>query len=124
MTKTYCRVVSSNRVTVEMFFFCARPPRNNWRWLIDLKVRRGGAILPAAHRLDDCGAAQRARPLSVEPLAQAVLAEDMLAEQSHGVSEVRLADGTHISRLSALLAAGPHAIALRAAEDDQGFTNP
>ena len=46
--------------------------------LVDLEVSRGGAVLPAAQRLDDSGATQGTRPLPIEPQTQAVLAEHVL----------------------------------------------
>lgn len=88
--------------------------------LVDLEVGGGGSILPAAQALDDGGAAQRTRPLTVEPDAQAVLTEHMLADENQGIPEVLVADGAEVPRLTTLLGAGPdpHAL-LSAAEDDQ-----
>lgn len=49
-----------------------------WIDLVDLEVSRGGAILPASQALNDSGAAEWTRSLSVEPQTQALLAEHVL----------------------------------------------
>ena len=62
-------------------FAGAHPPRG--RGSVYLEVSRGGAVLPAAHGLDDGGAAQWTSSLPVEPQAQALLTEHVLHKQHH-----------------------------------------
>lgn len=65
------------------------PPHSAWMgverhiWSVDLKVRRRGAVLPAAWRFHDDRTAQRTRPFPVEPQTQTVFTEHMLKNKSH-----------------------------------------
>lgn len=112
--------------------------RGDRRSSVHLEVGRRAAVLPAAQALDDGGAAERTGSLPVEPGTQALLTEHVLqgntgavgifsreagaerggfrgylTQQGDGLSELSLTDGTHVPGLAALLAAGPHSVALR-----------
>lgn len=85
------------------------PPGSRRRyslWSVDLKVSGGGAVLPAARRLHDDGAAQRTRPIAVEPQTQAVLAEHMLQDRKMTFVEVETANERIESLWKTLLITG------------------
>lgn len=53
---------------------------------VNLEVGRGGPVLPAPQALGDGGAAQRTRPLPVEPQTQTLLTEHVLEGDKDQVS--------------------------------------
>lgn len=73
---------------------------------VDLKVSRGGAVLPASQGLNDSRATQRTCSLPVEPQAQALLAEHVLQtnimyDECFIFREVENAQLTHLSKICA-----------------------
>lgn len=65
------RVTAQEHLFFQVHMICSQSS-------VDLKVSRGGAVLPASQGLNDSRATQRARSLPVEPQTQALLAEHVL----------------------------------------------
>jgi len=91
--------------------------------LIHLEVCRSGPVLPAAQGIHGNRAAERAGALPVQPEAEALFTEHVLAHEDQRLPELSLADGTDITSFRALLPSGPDAVILRGAEKLQGFPN-
>lgn len=100
---------------------CLRAPGPQSSALVHLEVCRSGPVLPAAQGIHGNRAAERAGALTVQPEAEALLTEHVLAHEDQRLPELSLADGTDVTSFCALLPRGPDSIILRGAEKLQGL---
>lgn len=95
-------------------------PRHPWGWApqtlmfssIHLQVCRRGPVLPASQGIHSNRAAERAGAFPVQPQAEALFTEHVLAQENHGISELSLADGADGASLRALLPCGSDPVIL------------